>query len=236
MDGGGSTAHLMHMRHLLLEASIGLDRESTRDLRIGQDEQSKARENLHHDAARDHMHAQVGQSYTALAVVSGLMVSLGAAFIRSNWMREYDTHTMPVLLLGFCAVCTIVAAIYATMVFSLLRYYSHAAMAHHANRYFDLLDHDNCLKNIKPLAFRSFIAAFFALFGCVIITVYLNMNLAFVPYGVIQVLLALLMFLCILSTVCRIMDVAHVIYESHPEDMPMQEMDPHEDMQVGDGM
>eukprot|EP00931_Biecheleriopsis_adriatica_P005839 TRINITY_DN107323_c0_g1_i1.p1 TRINITY_DN107323_c0_g1~~TRINITY_DN107323_c0_g1_i1.p1 ORF type:complete len:226 (-),score=28.79 TRINITY_DN107323_c0_g1_i1:70-747(-) len=109
------------------------------------------------------------QAYAALAVVSGLMGGVGLASLRSEPKINISTmgttnstfFNALVLISTMCAIFSTFTALYAAMVFSLLRYYGHAALARNRAIDWNSTKSKGCLARSIRVAFWCFVLSIF---------------------------------------------------------------------------
>lgn len=118
-----------------------------------------ADEGLRHQIAND-----IG-SYSALAVVSGLQGTLGLAMMRSINANDFPSQPGLRIVEPYCVLASAasILSLYSTMVFSLNRYYGHAAMAKKRLSVFVRMSDNKWARLIRKGAFWAFIGSTFLL-------------------------------------------------------------------------
>lgn len=150
-------------------------------------------------------------SNTALAVISGLQGAFGLAMIRSVDVQLYVGTPRLLLAWGYTIIAATasVLSLYATLVFSLYRYYGHAAMAKNRYDVFQDLSKGKCFFYIKLGAFYAFILSFFMLVIDIIFLTYLHLDL---NINILHIVLCAAVVGVFYLTVRQILGVASAIY------------------------
>lgn len=112
-------------------------------------------------------------AHTALAVVSGLFSGFGLALLRSVPSETNFHRQILAAISNVASVVTTVLSLYSAMVFSLLRYYGHSALAHNRYPEWKQATSTGTFKTMFRLAFDGFVLSFFVLladlFACAVL-------------------------------------------------------------------